>query len=529
MGAFPVDNAGQTIDNAKDLGVLKSEVTSSTDFIGSFNGLASDFDDYYKFTLAENSTVNLKLSGLSQDANLDLYLRSSNGNVIQQSTLPNNVDENISQNLKAGSYYLQVRDGGSVKGTYYKLDASAISLGAFPVDNAGQNIDTAKDLGILKPEIISSTDFVGEFNGLASDRDDYYKFTLTENSTVNFNLSGLSQDANLSLLSRNGNVINNSIKAGNADENISQNLKADTYYLHISDASGSGTGTNYKLDASAISLGGIPIDTAGQTFDTARDLGEITNPQQISEYIGNFNNLSNDFDDFYKFRVTSNSFVKFDFTGTSRTINASFFNASRSGFPLGVTTSNTLSQGLSEGTYFLRVSPTEGIGTKYQLNVSALAIADLAGHDTQTARDIGVLNTARSFTDFVGQIDYGDFYRFELKEASTFNLNFNPERSINTTILHFANSQGQWLNTIDRETNQFTQELDAGVYYAQVYNFGGTNSDTYYNLSLSAIPKQDSGFQILGVNPIGGSNKGEATINIKGNKFTRNAQVRNVN
>ncbi|MDM3847921.1 MAG: putative Ig domain-containing protein, partial [Aphanizomenon gracile PMC638.10] len=525
LGAFPVDNAGQTIDNAKDLGVLKSEVTSSTDFIGSFNGLASDFDDYYKFTLAENSTVNLKLSGLSQDANLDLYLRSSNGNRIQQSTLPNNVDENISQNLKAGSYYLQVRDGGSVKGTYYKLDASAISLGAFPVDNAGQNIDTAKDLGILKPEIISSTDFLGEFNGLASDYEDYYKFTLTENSTVNFNLSGLSQDANLSLLSRNGNLINNSIKAGNADENISQNLKADTYYLRISDASGSIIGTNYKLDASSTPLGGIPIDTAGDSFDSARDLGEITNPQQISEYIGNFNNLSNDFDDYYKFRVTSSSFVKFDFTGTSRNINASFLNASRSGFPLAVTTSNTLSQGLSEGTYFLRVSPTEGIGTKYQLNVSAPAIADFAGHDTQTARDIGVLNTARSFTDFVGQIDYGDFYRFELKEASTFNLNFNPERSINTTILHFANSQGQWLNTVDQETNQFTQELDAGVYYAQVYNFGGTNSDTYYNLSLSAIPKQDSGFQILGVNPIGGSNKGEATINIKGNKFTRNAQV----
>ncbi|WP_035081231.1 putative Ig domain-containing protein, partial [Aphanizomenon flos-aquae] len=528
LGAFPVDNAGQNIDTAKDLGILKPEIISSTDFVGEFNGLASDRDDYYKFTLIENSTVNFNLSGLSQDANLDIYLRSSNGNLIQQSTLPNNVDENISQNLKAGSYYLQVRDGGSVNGTNYKLDASAISLGAFPVDNAGQNIDTAKDLGILQPEIISSTDFLGHFNGLASDYEDYYKFTLTENSTVNFNLSGLSQDTNLSLLSRNGNVINNSIKAGNADENISQNLKADTYYLRISDASGSGTGTNYKLDASAISLGGIPIDTAGQTFDTARDLGEITNPQQISEYIGNFNNLSNDFDDYYKFRVTSTSFVKFDLTGTSRNINTSLtslYNASRSVFPLGVTTSNTLSQGLSEGTYFLRVSPSEGVGTKYQLNVSALNIADFAGHDTQTARDIGVLNTARSFTDFVGQIDYGDFYRFELKEASTFNLNFNPERSINTTILHFANSQGQWLNTIDRETNQFTQELDAGVYYAQVYNFGGTNSDTYYNLSLSAIPKQDSGFQILGVNPIGGSNKGEATINIKGNKFTRNAQV----
>ena len=518
LGATPSDNAGQSIDTAKDLGILTSTVLSSTDFIGSFNGLASDRDDYYKFTLAENSTVNLKLSGLSENA--DLYLLSSNGNRIEYSVQSRNVDESISLNLKADTYYVQVSSNDP--GTTYKLDASAVSLGAAPVDNAGQNIDAAKDLGVLKSDVISSTDFIGSFSGLANDERDYYKFTLTENGTVNLKLSGLTENAILSLLSSNGNQISQFTPFDKTDKTISQNLKAGTYYAYVY---GTGNGTNYKLDASTISLGGLPIDTAGQSFDTARDLGEITNPQQISEYIGNFNNLSNDFDDYYKFRVTSSSFVKFDFTGTSRNINASFLNASRSGFPLAVTTSNTLSQGLSEGTYFLRVSPTEGIGTKYQLNVSAPAIADFAGHDTQTARDIGVLNTAKSFTDFVGQIDYGDFYRFELKEASTFNLNFNPERSVNSTIVHFANSKGQWLNTVDRETNQFTQELDAGVYYAQVYNFGGTNSDTYYNLSLSAIPKQDSGFQILGVNPIGGSNKGEATINIKGNKFTRNAQV----
>ncbi|MDM3855147.1 MAG: PPC domain-containing protein, partial [Aphanizomenon gracile PMC649.10] len=150
-----------------------------------------------------------------------------------------------SQNLRAGTYYLQVNGGGT--GTTYKLDASAVSLGAFPVDNAGQNIDTAKDLGVLTSTVLSSIDYVGDFNGLASDIRDYYKFTLTENSTVNLKLSELSQDASLQLFSNTGTNLNNSFQPGNTDENISQNLRASTYYLQVN---GGGTGTTYKLDAS---------------------------------------------------------------------------------------------------------------------------------------------------------------------------------------------------------------------------------------------------------------------------------------
>ncbi|MDM3856510.1 MAG: peptidase S8 and S53 subtilisin kexin sedolisin, partial [Aphanizomenon gracile PMC649.10] len=96
----------------------------------------------------------------------------------------------------------------------------AISLGAFPVDNAGQTIDTAKDLGVLTSTVLSSIDYVGDFNGLASDIKDYYKFTLIENSTVNLKLSELSQDASLQLFSNTGTNLNNSFQPDTADENI---------------------------------------------------------------------------------------------------------------------------------------------------------------------------------------------------------------------------------------------------------------------------------------------------------------------
>ena len=92
------------------------------------------------------------------------------------------------------------------------------------------------------------------FSGLANDERDYYKFTLTENGNVNLKLSGLTENAILSLLSSNGNQISQFTPFDKTDKTISQNLKAGTYYAYVY---GTGNGTNYKLDASAISLGGI--------------------------------------------------------------------------------------------------------------------------------------------------------------------------------------------------------------------------------------------------------------------------------
>jgi RHS repeat-associated protein len=330
----------------------------------------------------------------------------------------------------------------------------------------------------------------------------------------------LSQDASLSLYSNTGTNLKNSFQPGTADENISQNLRAGTYYLQVS---GGGTGTTYKLDASAIALGAVPIDNAGQTIDAARDLGVISDPQKISDYIGNFSTLSNDTADYYKFRVTSDSFLQFSLGGiTGGSPNLQLLNSSGRS----VSSSRTgIAQGITAGTYYLAIAPTVNTGTSYELDIVATSIPDFAGSNNQTARDVGILNGARTFTDFVGSIDYADVYRFEIKEKSSFNLNFNSERLANNTFINLTNAKGQYLGNVNQETNSFTKELDAGVYYAGIYNYGGSESDTTYNLNLSAIAKQNSAFQILNVNPIAGSNQGEATIDIKGTKFTPTAKV----
>lgn len=301
LGPIPVDNAGNTIAQAKNLGTLGSTVTVANDFVGNFNGLATDDTDYYQFTLTENSTVNLKLSGLSQDATLYLHQAESlGGAVIQISANTGSADENITRNLRPGTWFVFVLHGG--EGTNYKFEASAISLGAIPVDNAGDSFEQAKDLGVLSATPIIANDFLGDFNGLAADSSDYYQFTLAENSTVNLKLSGLSQDALLRLFDSQGQFIELSANPDNADESISRNLRAGTYYIN---AGGGGQGTNYKFEASAVSLGAVPVDNAGDSVDRAKNLGVLgTTAIVANDYLGDFNGLTRDDSDYYQFTLT---------------------------------------------------------------------------------------------------------------------------------------------------------------------------------------------------------------------------------
>jgi hypothetical protein len=93
------DNAGQTLDNARDIGILTSTAQSFNDFVGDFNGLAYDPTDVYKFEITENSTVNLQVSGLSANANLWLY--DDKGNVVHVVNT-----SGITKNLITGTYYI---------------------------------------------------------------------------------------------------------------------------------------------------------------------------------------------------------------------------------------------------------------------------------------------------------------------------------------------------------------------------------------------------------------------------------------
>ncbi len=88
----------------------------------------------------------------------------------------------------------------------------------------------------------SVNDFVG-----TTDTQDFYRFTVGDSGTLNVNLSRLSADADIDLLSSNGTVVSRSLNAGTRSEFITRDLTAGEYYIRVYQGT-LANNTNYNLD-----------------------------------------------------------------------------------------------------------------------------------------------------------------------------------------------------------------------------------------------------------------------------------------
>ncbi|MBW4473275.1 MAG: VCBS repeat-containing protein, partial [Stenomitos rutilans HA7619-LM2] len=108
-------------------------------------------------------------------------------------------------------------------------------------DYAGNNLTSAKE--------ISSATGLQAFSDRvdAFDTDDYYRISLSGRSSLNIAINGLSADANVQLLDRNGNTLQTSANSAGISEAVSQVLDANVYYIRVYQSS-SGADTDYTLN-----------------------------------------------------------------------------------------------------------------------------------------------------------------------------------------------------------------------------------------------------------------------------------------
>ena len=516
LGPVPVDGAGNSIEDAKDLGSLTATGITVSDFVGQFNGLDNDSIDYYKFKLDENSTLKLRLSDLSDNG--FLFLVNSDGSrSLISSNNAGTADEVIELNLRADTYHIGVQSvGNSPVGTTYKLQASATFLGPVPADIAGEVVEKAKDLGVLNSNPIAFNDFIGNFNGLSNDGTDYYRFKLVENSEVRLNLTGLSQDASLTLFNSDvSRVIASSNNSGSSNEGIIRNLRAGSYFFVINN--NSSIGTNYKIQARADSFG-VYEDKAGDTLSSARDLGVLDNSRTFEDFIGNYFDLIQDNVDLYKFEFKKTSTLNLSLNRLTSGANASIRVLDAQGNIVQNVNGSTLNTALLAGVYYFQIASNGNAGTRYAVTATGAPVLDLAGNSLGQARDIGNLKGARTFTDFIGDVDRDDFYRFDLLSKSNVNLSTSPATLGTPVNVRLLDRQG---NLIEGSNgSNIAQALDAGSYYAQV-----TGGDSYYDVAFSAVPEAVGPFKIERVTPVEGSNVGQTTLTVKGSQFTSAAQV----
>ena len=121
----PADLAGNTMNSARDLGVLRGSMAYAHSIT------TDDPVDYYRFQIDGSNRVDVGLTGLSND--LDLYLYDSSGTVIDRSIGSGDSNESITRSLDEGEYYVAVVNyRNSVSGYTISLGSSVVDVPTLP-------------------------------------------------------------------------------------------------------------------------------------------------------------------------------------------------------------------------------------------------------------------------------------------------------------------------------------------------------------------------------------------------------------
>ena len=114
------------------------------------------------------------------------------------------------------------------------------------------------------------------------------------------------------------------------------------------------------------------------------------------------------------------------------------------------------------------------------------SLPDYAGNSLSSARDIGTLNSSRSFSDWVGSADTNDYYRFTVNGQSNFSLDLTGLTA--DADVQLLNSSGSLITSSSlsgSSSESINRQLGTGTYYVRVLPFNGAN--TNYSLNLSGV------------------------------------------
>jgi len=204
----------------------------------------------------------------------------------------------------------------------------------------------------------------------STDTNDYYQFTLTKPSSVDFQLDGVVGTTYLYLLNAAGTTLVNDYANATTNGTLIDSLGPGTYYI---DVVYEGTNTGYNLSATATVFPG----QAGATTLTAEAFGTLTaSGTTASDYVG-----STDPADYYSFTLSGPSILNLTLSGLGQSASVELLNAAgqQITYSSGSNTGNaSLIDPLAAGNYFAEVYSGSG-GTTYSLSASATALPVIGG------------------------------------------------------------------------------------------------------------------------------------------------------
>jgi pimeloyl-ACP methyl ester carboxylesterase/LysM repeat protein len=496
-----VSGTANTLLTAKNIGVLGSTSQTFTGFVGD-----SGIHNYIKFQVTTPSVFAVELSGLTKDANVRLL--NAQGGFIQASYNKGTAIDAFQYQLGVGTYYVHVYREAAGDNTNYSLKISAppvtpvtnplpiVPVASTPisttptseaVSGTANTLQTAKNIGVLSSTSQTFTGFVGD-SGIHN----YIKFQVTTPSVFAVELSGLTKDANVRLLNAQGGFIQASYNKGTAIDAFNYQLGVGTYYVHVY-REAAGDNTNYSLKISAppvtpvtnplpiVPVASTPISTAppsvapgtsplgtidgaGNTQDTARNIGTLTTKQTFNDLVG-----VNDKEDWYSFYIAEPGTANIAVT-SNKGATVEFYKGTSMFSRSSTATNLTRSEYIYEpGQYFVKIA---------QNSLDQDSNYSIALSTTSSVVDLGSLSGTRN----VAANNNIAYYRFKLTQNSVVTASSNFPNAVSFDIRDgsYSKTVGSWLSD--------GTLLNAGTYYLAVSNVSGAVVPASFTLNLQATP-----------------------------------------
>ena len=429
-------------------------------------------DDYYRFALGQRRTMRFDLRDLSANANLRLV--NSSGTLIAQSSRGGTTVDSLLRTLDRGTYYIQVMAAGG--GTIdYRL-----RYGRERPPPPSVNLGNLTNQGTWLER-------TGRVNR-ASDREDYYRFTLGGTRAVWVWLN-VNRDANLSILNSLGWTVYSSERSGNVSDSILNTLGPGTYYIRVNaEADGD---IDYRLFATT--------DEFIRLGDLSRLTTDVTQTGTVSS--------TSDTVDVYRFTLADTRTISFQLRNLTADADLRLYDSSgqlvadstHSG-----TTAETIFRTLEAGTWFVAVDADDSSLIDYELRYGL----GVPGSTVSTAIDQGDLTDVSTVRVLTGEVNRTErpnaYYRFTLTGTRT--VRFELRNLTENANLYLLDRIGNRVGRYSRSENSgisdetITWTLGPGIYHIQV-NAAASGSNIDYLLRYSnnsAIPgrRRESAFDL---------------------------------
>lgn len=310
-----------------------------------------------------------------------------------------------------------------------------------------------------------------------------YQFILTEKTNVHIHTVSESE-IKITVMDTERKTIPSQTKT---EENFfSQNLDQGTYFIQVEKKLSSDDIYDYKLFTQFNKLDRRK-DRAGNAFDTAYQLGKLSQEKIFSDWIGPSDN-----NDYIEFTLDKQAQITLELQGDTKTLFTLFDKdyelIATTRFSSDFVKSPSLVTTLKPGRYYIHLFNffNEAL---YTLSLSKQNLknipADKAGNSIDQSKELGILtNSDTTIKDWVGILDEDDFYHFELDKDSKVIL--KSIKDYNNLEIKILDQNGQIIITTEA-LKSFLPEtsftLEAGSYYLDISTQG---SDTVYEFHISS-------------------------------------------